>query len=179
MKHGFKFLTGLLAILGIGDLAIVPSMIAANHHTEGTPPMPAIVATVIIGIATLVSAAGIARGWKRAFAVAMTCRIIDGISSALGLLARPSALLVTTGALGVVLSVAAIVLLVRLSPRRVLRRAASGSASDRQPELSSGPALIPAGTGFAEQTASRRPLSGPSSPSQRPDIPSLPRRVQK
>jgi hypothetical protein len=102
-----------------------------NHHTAGTPPMPAIVATVIIGIATLVSAAGIARGWKRAFAVAMTCRIIDGISSALGLLAHPSALLVTTGALGVVLSVAAIVLLVRLSPRRVLRRAASGSGRFR------------------------------------------------
>ena len=107
MKPGFKSLTGLLAILGIGDLAIVPSMIAANHHTAGTPPVPAIVATVIIGIATLVSAAGIARGWKRAFAVAMTCRIIDSISSALGLLAHPSALLVTTGALGLVLSVTA------------------------------------------------------------------------
>ena len=140
MKPGFKALTGLLAILGIGDLAIVPSMIAANHHTAGTPPVPAIVATIIIGIATLVSAAGIARGWKRAFAVAMTCRIIDSISSALGLLAHPSALLVTTGALGLVLSLAAIVLLVRLNPRRALRRAASGSASDRQPEPSSGPA---------------------------------------
>jgi hypothetical protein len=83
MKPGFKSLTGLLAILGIGDLAMVPSMIAANHHTAGTPPVPAIVATVIIGIATPVSAAGIARGWKPAFAVAMTCRIIDSISSAL------------------------------------------------------------------------------------------------
>jgi hypothetical protein len=72
MKPGYKSLTGLLAILGIGDLAIVPSMIAANHHTAGTPPVPAIVATVILGITTLISAAGIARGWKRAFAVALT-----------------------------------------------------------------------------------------------------------
>jgi hypothetical protein len=38
-------------------------MIAANHHTAGTPPVPAIVATIIIGVATLVSAAGIARYW--------------------------------------------------------------------------------------------------------------------
>jgi hypothetical protein len=33
MRPGFKSLTGLLAILGIGDPAIVPSMIAANHHS--------------------------------------------------------------------------------------------------------------------------------------------------
>jgi hypothetical protein len=68
MKPGYKSLTGWLAILGIGDLAIVPSMIAANHHIAGKPPVPAIVATIIIGVATLVSAAGIARGWKQAFA---------------------------------------------------------------------------------------------------------------
>jgi DNA-binding beta-propeller fold protein YncE len=67
MKPRYKSLTGWLAILGIGGLAIVPSMIAANH-TAGTPPAPAIVATIIIGVATLVSAAGIARGWKQAFA---------------------------------------------------------------------------------------------------------------
>jgi hypothetical protein len=36
--------------------------------------VPAIEATIIIGITTLVSAAGIARGWKRAFAVTLTCR---------------------------------------------------------------------------------------------------------
>jgi hypothetical protein len=50
----------LLGILGVGDLAMVPFMIAANHHTAGTPPMPAIVVAAIIGVATLINAVGVA-----------------------------------------------------------------------------------------------------------------------
>ena len=138
MKPGLKLMTVLLGILGIGDLAMVPFMIAANHHTAGTPPVPAIVAAVIIGVATLVSAVGVTQGRRWAFRVAMTCRILDSISSVLGLLARPSAVLTAGGAVGLVLSIAAIVLLVRLNPRRALRRAASGSPNGKQPEPSAG-----------------------------------------
>jgi hypothetical protein len=131
MKPGFKPLIVLLTVLGLGDLASLPFMIAQNHHTPGTPPVPAIVVGAILGVVTLVSAVGIARGWKRAFGLAMTCRILDCISAMLGVLAHPSAFLTAAGAVGLVLSIAAIVLLVRLSPRRALRRAASGSAGSR------------------------------------------------
>ncbi len=140
MKPGFKLMTVLLAILGVGDLAMVPFMIAANHHTAGTPPVPAIAAAVIIGVATLASAAGVARGRRWAFAVAMTCRILDSISSALGLLNRPSTVLTAAGAVGLVLSITAIALLVRLNPRRAMRRTADGAAGGMQPEPSRGPA---------------------------------------
>lgn len=140
MKPGFKLMTVLLGILGVGDLAAVPFMIAANHHTAGTPPVPAIVAAIIIGVATLVSAVGVAQGRRWAFAVAMTCRILDSISSVLGLLARPSAVLTAGGAVGLVLSIAAIVLLIRLNPRRTLRRAASAAAAGGQSEPARGPA---------------------------------------
>jgi drug/metabolite transporter (DMT)-like permease len=137
MKPQYKLMIALLAILGVGDLVMVPFMIAANHHTAGTPPMPAIVVAAIIGVATLISAAGVARGLRWAFRVAMTCRIIDFLSSFLGLTNHPSAVTTVGGGLGVVLSIAAIVLLIRLNPRRVAGRAAGASESGRQSEPSS------------------------------------------
>ncbi len=64
----------LLGILGLADLATVPFMIAAHHHSAGERPVPAIVAEVIIGIAALASAVGLRQGRRRAFGVAITCR---------------------------------------------------------------------------------------------------------
>ncbi len=125
MKSGLKSLTVLLAILGIGDLAMVPFMIAANLHNAGTPPAPAIVLGAIVGVATLVSAFGVAQGRRWGFILAMTCRILDAASSGLGVLAGPDTFLKVVGGIGLALSVAAIVLLIRLNPRRALRRAAS------------------------------------------------------
>ena len=139
MRPGIKLTTVLLGVLGIGDLAAVPFMIAAHHHDSGQPPTPAIVAAVLIGLATLASAVGLARGRKWAFAVAMTGRILDSISAILGLLVRPSAVLADAGAATLVLSIAAIVLLVRVNPRRTPRGTASGTPAGRQPEPSRGP----------------------------------------
>lgn len=112
---------------------------ATAHHDSGQPPPPAIVAAVIIGIATLASAAGIAAGRKWAFAVAMTCRILDSISAILGMVVRPSAVLADAGAATLVLSIAAIVLLVRTNPRRTPRGTASETPACKQPEPSRGP----------------------------------------
>lgn len=125
MKSGLKSLTVLLTILGIGDLAMVPFMIAANRHNAGTPPVPAIVLGAIIGVATLASAFGVAQGRRWGFIVAMICRIVDAVSSGLGVLAGPDTFLKVAGGIGFALSVAAIVPLIRLNPRRTLRRAAS------------------------------------------------------
>jgi hypothetical protein len=125
MKSGLRSLTVLLAILGIGDLALVPFMIAANHHSAGTPPVPAIVLCAIIGVATLASALGVAQGRRWGFILAMICRIVDAASAGLGLLFGPNTFLNVTGGIGFALSAAAIVLLIRLNPGRVLRRAAS------------------------------------------------------
>ncbi len=139
MKPDYKLMTVLLAILGVLDLAAVPFMIAANHHTAGTPPVPAIIVVAVIGVATLVSAVGVARGLRWAFRVAVTCRIIDAVSNFLGLTNHPSAATTVGGGVGLILSLVAIVLLVRLNPRRIARRAASaaGSAGGSEAEPSS------------------------------------------
>lgn len=125
MKSGLKSLTVLLAILGIGDLAMVPFMIAANHHSAGTPPVPAIVLGAVLGVATLASALGVTQGRRWGFILAMICRIVDAVSSGLGVLAAPDTFLRVTGGIGLALSAAAIVQLIRLNPRRAVRRAPS------------------------------------------------------
>jgi len=59
MTNAKNTLLATLLILGIGDLAMIPFMIAANHRTAGTPPMPAIAVGALIGVATLASAGGL------------------------------------------------------------------------------------------------------------------------
>jgi hypothetical protein len=103
-------------------------MIVANHHTKGTPPAPAIVVVGVVAVATLISAAGVARGLRWAFWVAMTGRIIDALSNFLGLTNHPTPVTTVGGGVGLVLSIAAIVLLVRVNPRRAARRASAASA---------------------------------------------------
>ena len=137
MKPDLKLTTILLVILAVLDLAAIPFMIAANHHTKGTPPVPAIVVVGVIALATLVSAAGVARGLRWAFWVAMTARIIDALSNFLGLTNHPTAVTTVGGGVGLVLSIAVIVLLVRVNPRRAARRAVAASAASA-PSASSG-----------------------------------------
>jgi hypothetical protein len=76
---------------------MVPPVLAAYHRTAGTPPMPAIVLGAILGVATL------------------------------GTFAGPGILFHAVGVACIALSVPAVVLLIRLDPRRELRRAASGA----------------------------------------------------
>src|SRR5580692_1518464 len=128
MKPNCKLTTVLLVILGVLDLVAIPFMIAANHHTKGTPPVPAIVVVGVVAVATLISAAGVARGLRWAFWVAMTGRIIDALSNFLGLTSHPTPVTAVVGGVGLVLSIAAIVLLVWVNPRRAARRASAASA---------------------------------------------------
>jgi hypothetical protein len=131
MKPGLKPAVALLVILGLGDLVQVPFMLAAHRQHAGEPPAPAIVAVAIIGLVTLACAAGLAAGRRWAIPVAVTCRVLDAVSALLGLANRPSTALVAGSAVILVLSVVAIVLLVRLSPRRnPPRRAAPAAPSD-------------------------------------------------
>lgn len=124
MRPDFKPLTVLLGILGITDLAMIPFMIAQNHRT-GTPPMPAIYIAALIGVATLVSALGVAQGRRWGFIVATVFRIADMVTAVLGVLAHPSAVLTAAGPVLLVVSIAALVLLFRLNPRRALPGAAT------------------------------------------------------
>lgn len=117
MKPGLKSVITLLAILGIIDLLQVPFMVAAQHHA-GEPPTAAIIAIVIVGLVTLASAAGLARGRRRAATAAVTCRVLDSISALLGLTYRPSTVLFYGSAVILVLSIAAVASLARLSLAR-------------------------------------------------------------
>jgi hypothetical protein len=89
--------------------------------------MAAIILGAVLGIATLLTALGVAQGRRWAFAAALACRIVDLVTNALGAINHPDALLGAGGIAGTVLSIAAIIMLVRLNPWRALRRAASGS----------------------------------------------------
>src|SRR5260370_18430885 len=98
MKPGIKPTIVLLGVLGIGDLAAVPLMVAANHHNPAKPPIPAIVAVAIIGLLTLASAAGLAQGPRWSFPVAVASQVLDSVSALLGLQAHPNAAVVCVAA---------------------------------------------------------------------------------
>jgi hypothetical protein len=123
MKSGFKALAALLAIIGIGDLAIIPAMIHANHQHAGTPPMAAIVLSAALGVAMLACIAGLAQGRRWGYWTAMISLIVDAVNSLLGVLGGPGAVFVVFGLVALVVTVPAVVLLVRLNPRRAVRTA--------------------------------------------------------
>jgi hypothetical protein len=126
MKSGFKALAALLAALGTLDLVMVPFMYQASHHHAGTPPMAAVVLNVVLGVAILASIAGLAQARRWAFWVAIASLIVSAVSDFLGVVAGPGPGFAAVGVIALVVSVPAIVLLVRLSPRRAVR-AASGA----------------------------------------------------
>jgi hypothetical protein len=125
MKPELKPLTILLAILGIADLVMVPIMFWANHHYAGDPPMPAIILNVVLGAGTLASIAGLRQGRRWGFWLAMVTRVIDAVSAVLGVTGGPNIFFGVGGVILLVLSVPAVVLLVRVNSRRAVS-AASG-----------------------------------------------------
>ena len=127
MKTRTRSLTALLVVLGIGDLVMVPFMIAANHKTAGSVPVPAIGLGAVLGVATLASLIGIAQGRRWGFLTATISRALDIATSVMGGLFGPALLFRVVGIVTVAASVAAIVLLVRLNPRRGLRHQPSGT----------------------------------------------------
>jgi hypothetical protein len=120
MKPGLKPLTILLAILGIADLVMVPIMFWANHHYAGDPPMPAIVVGALIGAGTLASIAGLRQGRRWGFWLAMVTRILDALTAVLGVTGGPNIFFGVGGVILLVLSVPAIVLLVRVNSRSAI-----------------------------------------------------------
>jgi hypothetical protein len=125
MKNAKNVLLASLLVLGIGDLVMVPFMIAASHRTPGTPPAAAIVLGGLLGLATLAALPGVRQDRRWAFRLSIACRAIDTVTMFLGIVAGPGIGFAIVGVFGVVLSVLAIVLLVRVSPARALRRAAA------------------------------------------------------
>jgi hypothetical protein len=121
MKSYINPLAALLAILGLQDLIMVPIMLEAHSQ----PPMAAIIASGVLGAATLASIPGIARGRRWAFWTALACRIVDALSSALGAAGGPEPGFKVAGAVALVLSVAAIVMLIRFSRRRAVAAASA------------------------------------------------------
>jgi hypothetical protein len=121
MKSYLNPLTALLAVLGLEDLIMVPIMLGAHSQ----PPMAAIIASGVLGAATLASIPGLARGRRWAFWTALACRIIDALSAALGAAGGPEPGFKVAGAAALVLSVAAIVMLIRFSRRGAISAASA------------------------------------------------------
>jgi hypothetical protein len=120
MKPGLKPLTALLVVLGIADLVMVPIMFWANHHYAGDPPVPAIFLGAVIGAGTLASIAGLTRGRRWGFWLAMVTRILDAVTAVLGVAGGPNIFFGVVGVILLVLSVPAVVLLVRVNSRRAV-----------------------------------------------------------
>jgi hypothetical protein len=107
-----KLTVGLMIFLGVMDLAIVPLMVHQNSvSTDGTPPVPAIVVQVIIGVLTLVACVGIPAGKRWARRTAIVTRVLDGLSGLLGIGAHVSTTLKAGGVVTFVLSIVLITLL--------------------------------------------------------------------
>jgi hypothetical protein len=119
MKSGFKSLATLLAVAGVIDLVMVPFMIgAANTHPSSAPPAAATVLSGVLGVATLAVIPALAQGRRWAFWVVMITRILDVLNSALGTAFGPGVIFHSAGVVTLLASIPAIVLLVRLNPRR-------------------------------------------------------------
>jgi hypothetical protein len=121
MKSPLTPLASLLVVLGLEDLAIIPVMVQAHSQ----PPMAAIIASGLLGAATLASIPGLAQARRWAFWTALACRIIDAVSGALGTAGGSETVLRVAAAVALVLSVAAIILLVRFSRRRAVGAASA------------------------------------------------------
>jgi hypothetical protein len=121
MKSEFRPLAALLTILAAEDLVMVPIM----AHANPAPPMPATVLSGALGVATLVSIPGLVQGRTWAYWAAMISRVLDAANSVLGVAFGPGPVFVVGSAFALILSIAAIVLLIRLRPRRAVP-AASG-----------------------------------------------------
>jgi hypothetical protein len=119
MKSYLNPLTALLALLGIEDLVMVPFMLGAHSQ----PPMAATVASGVLGAGTLASIPGLMQGRRWAFWTTLACRIVDALSGALGAAGGPEPGFKIAAAVALVLSVAAIVLVIRFSRRRAVAAA--------------------------------------------------------
>jgi hypothetical protein len=121
MKSPFFPLTALLVVLGLEDLIMVPVMVQAHSQ----PPMAAIIASGVLGAATLASIPGLVRGRRWAFWTVLACRVVDAVSSALGVGGGPETVFKVTAAFALVLSVAAIIMLARFGRRRAVSPASA------------------------------------------------------
>jgi hypothetical protein len=121
MKSPVTPLAAVLAVLGLEDLIMIPFMI----HAHNQPPVAATILSGVLGAAFLATITGLARGRRWVFWTAMACLVVNAVNSALATMAGPEALFKAGGGAGLVLSVAAVVLLVRSSPRRAARAASA------------------------------------------------------
>jgi hypothetical protein len=119
MRVPFTPLAAVLAAVGLLDLIMVPVMVSAHSQ----PPMAATIGSGVIGAVTLAGIPGLAQGRRWAFWALLVSRIIDALSSALGAAGGPEAIFKLAGALALVLSVAAIIMLVRFGRRRAVSAA--------------------------------------------------------
>jgi hypothetical protein len=110
----------LLGALTVLDLAA--AVLASRVTGTAKPPPPAVVSMVILAVLTLLAMYGFWRGARWARPVVYVTRGFDVLSGLLGLADRPSVALDVIGVVTIVLSLAAIVLVVRapvaeLTPR--------------------------------------------------------------
>jgi hypothetical protein len=101
----------LLGALTALDLAA--ALLASRVTGTAKPPPPAVVSMVVLAVLTLVAMYGLWRGARWARPVVYVTRGFDVLSGLLGLADRPSVALDVIGVVTIVLSLAAIVLLVR------------------------------------------------------------------
>jgi hypothetical protein len=121
MKPYLSPLAALLTVLGLEDLIMVPIMLGAHSQ----PPMAAIIASGVLGAATLASISGLVHGRRWAFWTTLACRIVDALSAALGAAGGPEPGFKVAGAVVLVLSVAAIIMVIRFSRRRAIGAASA------------------------------------------------------
>jgi hypothetical protein len=120
MIRSYKPVIVLLGALTALDL--VAAVLASQVTGTAKPPPPAVVSMVILAVLTLGAMYGLWRGARWARPLVYVTRGFDVLSGLLGLADRPSVALDVIGAVTILLSLAAIVMLARtpaseLTPR--------------------------------------------------------------
>lgn len=104
----------LLGLLGVADIVFIPTM------TIGEPkaPMPAVILTAMVGIASIVAAFNLLKGVRWARPLGITSRVFDVISTIpVFFVGVPTAELVGA-AIVTVLSILSAYLLIKLAPAK-------------------------------------------------------------
>ncbi len=119
MTHLRRVTIMILLAVGVADLVGVPFMVAANHASANALPSFALPLGALVGVLTLAGAVGLARASRWAWWLSLIVRVVDTVTSVLGVTGRPSMALTVISVFCLIGSVVAIGLLVPV--RRELR----------------------------------------------------------
>jgi len=117
----------LQALLGLAAIFITVSELIGNVSPDEAPPMFIIIASLVVGTLSLISAWGAWQGKRWGQILTIVLRAYDGLTSALGIFVAGSVALVVTAVVSVILAIVVIWLLLMPVSRQWYSTAKEGN----------------------------------------------------